>query len=338
MAGPSKERLHQIAERKLSSLGVRADRRRIGDEEELCGELSISPRVFGATSGPNLRAPFIVVDHDKLRFPEPPFRLAGIVVFYDCENPPALEARIKQKLDEKSAAAAAGERRLRALGLDARVDPERLVAVVTVQVGAARCEIEADGQGARVARIHSGRHVLELTAADTALRLEQFRTRIDLELFIGSRFAQWEAPALAALKQQELAKKVATHAVPAMAFAPDLAARLQAVASSSEVPNLAALVEHLGPLAVPNRLEVVQDFTLGAQRYRFIATHEAGSRFRGVLFDAAEMGKRPLWDDAFDVTRIRGLGEIVTYVLGVSVCRGRRPRTKRRAARRHRRP
>ncbi len=319
MAGASKERLHQIAERKLAGLGVRVDRRQVGEDDELHGVLMLSTRVLGAAqSGPLLRAAFVVVDHDKLAFRDPPFHLAGTVVFYDCETTAALESRIRQKLDERAAAAATGERKLRALGLDARIDPERLVAVVVVSVGASRVELEADPTGVRVARIHSGRHVLAVPAEGAGLRLEQFRSRIDLELYIGAQFSLWEQAAFAVMKEQELSKKKATQHLPAMSFAPDVAARLHAVAASSEVPSLGALVDLLGPLAVPNRLEVVQDFVLGAQRYRFIATHEAGTRFRGVLFDAAEMGKRPLWDDAFDVTRIHGLSEIVTYVLGLA--------------------
>src|SRR5512141_1615198 len=88
-----RERLNQIAGRKLSALGIPV---RLGvDRETLEGELAFAGRVAHPLTGQAIaRARFTVEGHDQLRFPDPPLAALGNVPFYDVERTGALETRI----------------------------------------------------------------------------------------------------------------------------------------------------------------------------------------------------------------------------------------------------
>lgn len=305
MANPSKDRLNQIAERKLSSLGVPVQ---TTADLDLVGELR--------TGGGVLR--FVVVDHDKLRFDAKPFDLLGPVLFYDCATVAALEQRLRKMLDDRGVAAQQAAAKLRVVGVEAGVDGDRFVAVGSVQAGPWRFDLEADAQGARVVRLAQGRRTLELPDGVGALRLESFRSRIDFEIHLGARAAEWERAGeehgrvlAAARRRTETAMRPIV-----LSAAPDVAARLQPQRASTETPCLGELVAKLGPLAVPNRLEIVQDYLLGAQRWRFVATHEAGTRFKGAVYDASSTSVRPIWSDVFDLSRVGDLSDVVAWVIG----------------------
>ena len=86
-----RERLNQIASRKLSALGIAV--RLGGDRETLEGELAFSGRVVNPATGAAIpRARFVVVGHDRLRFVDAPLSSLGAVNFYDHERAVALEA------------------------------------------------------------------------------------------------------------------------------------------------------------------------------------------------------------------------------------------------------
>src|SRR5512141_2441132 len=92
-----RERLNQIAGRKLSALGVPV---RLGaDRETLEGELAFAGRLAHPLTGaPIPRARFAVEGHDQLRFTDPPLSAVGPIAFYDVERTGALEQRIAVRL------------------------------------------------------------------------------------------------------------------------------------------------------------------------------------------------------------------------------------------------
>src|SRR5512138_2959035 len=97
-----RERLNQIASRKLSALGIPV--RLAADRESLEGELAFSARLLHpATGQPIPRARFVVSGHDHLRFLDAPLAALGAVNFYEHERTAALEQAIAAALAARSA-------------------------------------------------------------------------------------------------------------------------------------------------------------------------------------------------------------------------------------------
>ena len=88
-----RERLNQIASRKLSALGIPV---RLGaDRGTLEGELAFAGRVVHpATGQPIARARFAVTGHDHLRFLDPPLAALGEVGVPDQEPGAGLGAGV----------------------------------------------------------------------------------------------------------------------------------------------------------------------------------------------------------------------------------------------------
>src|SRR5918911_2859511 len=93
-----RERLNQIAGRKLAALGIPV---RLGaDRETLEGELAFTSRVVHPFTGQALsRARFAVVGHDHLRFLDAPLAALQPVLFYDAERGGVLDARVAALLE-----------------------------------------------------------------------------------------------------------------------------------------------------------------------------------------------------------------------------------------------
>lgn len=303
MPAPTKERLNQIAERKLHALGVATS---TTPDQDLVGELRTSAGTL----------PFVVVDHDKMRFSSNLLAGLGPVPFYDCPTIAAIEARLRKLVDERGAAANAAAARLRAVGVEAAVDPERLVAIGAVQAGSWRIELEGDARGVRVVRLGQGRALLDVPPEQAAIDLAPFRSRVDLDLHLASRAPEWERAARAAEATEIARRTTQTRMKPSTpSAAPDVVAGLVDVRASNEAPALGELVAKLGGLAVVNRLEVVQEYTLGAQRWRLVATHEAGPRFRCALYDPSSTRPKPIWEDVVDLARVGHVRDVVAWVL-----------------------
>ena len=76
-----RERLNQIASRKLSTLGVPV--RLAADRETLEGGLTFSGRLAHPVTGQVVaRGRFVVAGHDHLRFVDAPLASLGLVDFY----------------------------------------------------------------------------------------------------------------------------------------------------------------------------------------------------------------------------------------------------------------
>ena len=127
-----RERLNQIASRKLSALGIPV---RLGaDRETLEGELAFSRAIHPATGQPLPRARFVVVGHDRLRFTDPPLAALGAVPFYDHERASALEQAVAAALAERAAALQDVAARMRALRLEVGLDPDRFAVRASVKL------------------------------------------------------------------------------------------------------------------------------------------------------------------------------------------------------------
>jgi hypothetical protein len=294
-----RERLNQIASRKLSALGIPV---RLGaDRETLEGELAFGGRVLHPVTGQPLpRARFVVVGHDHLRFLDPPLSALGEVNFHEHERAPALEAGVAQAIALRGAALQDVAARMRALRLEATLDGERLAVRAVLKTATHAFEILGAPEAVRVSRVAPvGGKPFEVAAEFPSLELPEFQTPAELEIYLVNAVARMQAA------PQPLAAPAA-EAVPAS---------LVATPPPRNALTLATLARMFGEDAVlaPNALvELVQEFVHGNTRYRFVATREVGTRFKGRLIGPAG----DVWADRFELADFPGTRELVALALG----------------------
>jgi hypothetical protein len=96
----------------------------------------------------------------------------------------------------------------------------------------------------------------------------------------------------------------------------DLVADLAAPRSGSEI-EYAELAQRFGPaVRVPptSALELISDFAVRGERYRFVAARVRGRTFRGLL--AGPDGKK--WADHFQLEDFAGVADVAARALGVA--------------------
>jgi hypothetical protein len=294
-----RERLNQIASRKLSALGIPV---RLGaDRETLEGELAFAGRVVHPASGqPLARARFVVVGHDHLRFLDPPLAALGPVNFYEHERAPALEAAVAQAIAAHGAALQDVAARMRALRLEASLDGERLAVRAVVKTATHAFEILGSPETVRVSRVAPvGGKPFEVAPEFPPLELPDFDTPTDLEIYLVNAVPRMQA---------------APRASPAPA-APGASPTLAATPPPRNALTLAALARVFGDDAMlaPNALvELVQEFVHGNTRYRFVAAREMGTRFKGRLIGPSG----DVWADRFELANFPGTHKVVALALG----------------------
>jgi len=192
---------------------------------------------------------------------------------------PELEARLLAGFEEHVAGLQPMASRLAALGMHPCVDPGSLEVRADAQVGGLRVLLGADKQGkVRILAVHR---------AGALLRSD-----------VGAPFA---------LSQ--------------FSDAASLQAHLLAVVGDAAAPRsgigYGELAERFGPGAhVPptSALELVSDFTVRGERYRFVAARVRGRTFRGLL--AGPDGKK--WAEHFQLEDFPGVADVVSRALGVA--------------------
>ncbi len=295
-----RERLNQIASRKLSALGIPV---RLGaDRETLEGELALSRAVHPATGQPIPRARFAVVGHDHVRFLDAPLAALGPVPFQDHERAAQLDQAIAALLQHRAASLADVAARLRALRLEAGLDPDRLAARAIVKTPGHAFELLGGPEGVRVSRVAPvGGAPFEVSPEFPPLELAELRTPSELERHLVEALPRM-TPAPAG--------EARPSAVPG-------AAGLEATPAPRNALTLAALARVFGAEATlaPNAMvELVQEFQHGGTRYRFVATREMGTRFRGRLIGPSG----DVWSDRFELAAFPGTREVVALALGIA--------------------
>jgi hypothetical protein len=295
-----RERLNQIASRKLSAMGVPV--RLAADRETLEGELTFGGKlVHPATGQPIPRARFVVDGHDRLRFPDPPLSTLGPVNFYDHEKAGSLEQALGLALARRGVVLQDVATRMRALQLDARLDPERLAARAVVKTATHAFEILGTPEGVRVSRVAPvGGKPFEVAADFPPLSLAEFDSPTDLEIFLVSGIPRMASPAAEAARPEAAG-----------------GGELCATPPPRNAITLASLARAFGEdtMLAPNApAELVQEFEWGHTRYRFVATREMGTRFRGRLIGPGG----DIWSDRFDLVGFPGTRKVVAQALGIA--------------------
>lgn len=297
-----RERLNQIASRKLSALGIPV---RLGaDRETLEGDLAFSGRVVHpATGQPIPRARFVVSGHDHLRFLDAPLAALGEIGFYDHERALALEQAVAAALAQRGAALQEVAARFRALRLEAAVDPDRLAVRAVVKTPGHAFEIFGDPQAVRVSRVAPvGGVPFEVPREFPPLDLAALAGAADLEAFLAGAVAQM---------------RPAEEPRPTPAAAPAPGGAVQATPPPRNALTLAALAQAFGQDAIlaPNAMvELVQEFQHGGTRYRFVAAREMGTRFKARLIGPSG----DVWSDRFELGNFPGTRKLVALALGAA--------------------
>ncbi|HVP63016.1 MAG TPA: hypothetical protein VMT11_20840 [Myxococcaceae bacterium] len=218
---------------------------------------------------------------EELLIPVDPPELVGLppLAVDALTEAPDLEARLLAGFDEHVARLQAMTSRLEALGVVPCVDPGSLEIRAEAQIGGLRVLLGGDKQG----RLR----ILEVHRAGALLRAE-----------VGAPFALAQFPDAGSLQ-----------------------AYLMTVVGDAVGPRsgigYGELAERFGPAArVPptSALELVSDFTVRGERYRFVAARVRGRTFRGLL--AGPDGKK--WADHFQLEDFTGVADVAARALGVS--------------------
>jgi hypothetical protein len=294
-----RERLNQIASRKLSALGVPV---RLGqDRETLEGELAFLRVLHPATGQPIARGRFTVVGHDHLRFVDPPLTALGEVNFYEHDRASSLEAAVAQALAAHAAALGDVAARMRALRLEAALEPDRLAIRAVVKTATHAFEILGGVDAVRVSRVAPvGGKPFDVAPEFPPLELSEFPTGTDLEIFL-----------VGAVPRMPSGPKPARPA-PQQGAAP---AQVVATPPPRNALTLATLSRVFGEdsILAPNAMvELVQEFVYGNTRYRFVAAREMGTRFKGRLIGPSG----DVWADKFDLLDFPGARKVVALALG----------------------
>lgn len=298
-----RERLNQIASRKLSAMGIPV---RLGaDRETLEGELAFTGRVVHPGTGQAIpRARFVVTGHDHLRFVDHPLASLGQVNFYEHERTAPLEAAVAQGLAHRAAALHDVAARMRALRLEAAIDPERLAVRAVVKTATHAFEILGSVEAVRVSRVAPvGGKPFEVAAGFPALELSEYPSPTDLEIYLVNAVPRM-AP-------------VPSAPAPAPAAPAVRPGALVATPPPRNALTLATLAQVFGEDAMlaPNALvELVQEFVHGNTRYRFVAAREMGTRFKGRLIGPSG----DVWSDRFELSNFPGVRKVVALALGAS--------------------
>jgi hypothetical protein len=296
-----RERLNQIASRKLSALGIPV---RLGaDRETLEGDLGLSRVAHPATGQPIARARFVVVGHDHLRFLDPPLAALGALPFYEHDRAAALEQAIAAALQRRAAALQEIASRFRALRLEAAIDPDRLAVRSVVKTSTHAFEVLGAPESTRVSRVAPvGGVPFEVSPEFPSLDLASFATLTDLEIFLAHSAARMGP---------------APSRTPAPVAASAEGGAIEATPPPRNALTLAALADVFGQDAIlaPNAMvELIQEFQHGGTRYRFVAAREMGTRFRGRVIGP----NGDVWSDRFELADFPGTHRVVALALGVS--------------------
>jgi hypothetical protein len=308
----SKERLNQIASRKLTELKIATQL--ASDGETLVGELRFPGLkvLHPQTNAPLSQARFRVVGHDQVQMVEPPLQGLGPIPFYDATSAAQLEDRVGQAVRARVAQLKQVASKLSALRLSFAIEPVNFLLTTQVKTAQHQFELHVSPSGARIARVAPLHGKPFEVAGDETIDLTQFSNAIDLELELSERVKHLKPGASAST---------------AAAAAPAPKKTLSVVAPPAQSLRLTDLVERFGAEAYVSSgkpLEIAQDVELGGQKYRFVATHDSGSAFRGKIVGP----DKEHWSDKFDLGRFPGVRQLFALVFGGELAKPEAPTTE----------
>lgn len=217
----------------------------------------------------------------------PPLSLAAI------DSGAELEEQLSHFFDELMLHLQRRTADLQALGVKANVDPSSLALTAVVEVGAESYHLAADRRGnLRLEAVERAEGRVEAPSPQP-FELSEFRERAALTAYLSALAAAWAPPP----------KRIVSRPQPEAA---DGDARL----------TLGTVLEAFGPealVAPQSSVQVLVEFRVKDDTYRFAAASLVGTTFRGLL--AGARGK--VWADRFDAREFPGVVALAARLLEV---------------------
>ncbi len=298
-----RERLNQIARRKLEALGIAC--KLSPDGQRLEGRLDIpAGQLTNPTDGrPLARVDFAVVGHDHLVLLGPP-AVRGLPPqpFFDLPSADKVIEQIRRRVQQRAAAVQQLADRLRGWDIAAEIDPERLRAMARLELaGSGGVRLEGDERGlfaVELVRIGRGPVAIEPLAID----LTAIDDRTDLELQLGDAVTRAkERPAA----QQPRPARAEREGRPPPAEVP--------TSRPAEPVTLGRLVRLLGEdTAVLPGAVLQKDLRVGGQPVRLAIRADGPQQLTAKLVSP----DGTLWTGQLDPDRFPGVEDFAAGQLG----------------------
>jgi hypothetical protein len=201
---------------------------------------------------------------------------------------------------------------MRALRLEAAIDPERLAVRAVVKTATHAFEILGTQEQVWVSRVAPvGGKPFEVAADFAPLRLAEYASPTDLEIYLVGAVGRMASAGPAPVRPGGAGRGAPGEV-------------LETTPPPRNAVTLSALAAAFGPdsIIAPNAaVELVQEFEWAHTRYRFVATREVGTRFRGRLIGPSG----DVWSDRFELEAFPGVRQVVTLALGLSAAQSSGP-------------
>jgi hypothetical protein len=310
-----RERLNQIARRKLEALGIAC--KLSPDGQRLEGRLDIPPgQLANPTDGrPLERVDFAVAGHDHLVLLGPP-AVRGLPPqpFFDLPSAAKVIEQIRRRVQQRAAAVQQLADRLRGWDIGAEIDPGRLRVTARLELaGTGAVRLEGDERGlfaVEIIRPGRGPVAIEPLAVD----LTAIDDRTDLELQLGDAVTRAKERPAAQPAPPTRADGEARPS-PAAAAGPAGARRPADVPTSrpAEPITLGRLVRLLGEdTAVLPGAVLQKDLRVGGQPVRLAIRADGPQQLTGKLVSP----DGTLWTGQLDPDRFPGVEDFAAGQLG----------------------
>jgi hypothetical protein len=299
-----KERLNQIARRKLLALGIQ--NRPANDGQSLEGEIAILPpaKLVNPCNQQDIaKIQFIVEGHDCLRMISPPaLSRMTPVQFYDFDNLAALIEQLQVVLNRRAAAVQILGKQVQQYGLQASLDADQMAVIASIELDIMSSVIlEGDERGLFAARVEPrSSNIPSVALGNVPIDLAEFPDKVDLEIHLSHLIE--DAQKNQAAKTVRL--PLASHKAPSAGDSSE--GSLQGI-------SIEQLTKAFGPGAVISTgLTVSKDLQVGDQQIRFTARHQQGNTFSGRMNSSGGTS----WKDDFDLDSFPGVEDFVAGKMG----------------------
>jgi len=299
-----KERLNQIARRKLLALGIQ--NRPANDGQSLEGEIAIQPpaKLVNPCNQQDIaKIQFIVEGHDCLRMISPPaLSRMEPFQFYDFDSLAVLIEQLQVLLNRRAAAVALLEKQVQQYGLTARTDVDQMAVIASIELDIMSSVIlEGDERGLFAARVEPRSSNIPLVAlGNVPIDLAEFPDKVELDLHLSHLIEEAQRNQAAKTVRMPLASQKAPSAADSSEGA------LQGI-------SIEQLTKAFGPGAVISAgVTVSKDLQVGDQQIRFSARHQQGNTFSGRMNSSGG----PSWKDDFNLDSFPGIEDFVAGKMG----------------------
>ncbi|MBW1807350.1 MAG: hypothetical protein JRJ87_04090 [Deltaproteobacteria bacterium] len=299
-----KERLNQIARRKLLALGIQTQP--ANDGHSLEGEIVIGPPaklVNPCNQQAITNIQFMVEGHDCIRMISPPAmsRLMPFQ-FYDFDSQSALIEQLQVVINRRAAAVQILGKQVQQYGLQASLDADQMAVVARIELDImSSVVLEGDERGLFAVRVEPrSSNIPSIALGNIPIDLGEFPEKVELEIHLSHMIEEAQKNQAA----ETVRLSLASNSPPSADASAEGA--LQGI-------SLEQLTRAFGPEAVISTgVTVSKDLQVGEQQIRFTARHQQGNTFSGRMTSSGGTS----WKDDFDLDSFPGVEDFVAGKMG----------------------